>query len=644
MWLLGDGIDPYDIANSQRNIAAMAKPLTADESAFINETMAKVASGEITPQQIQAERNLVAFSHRKADELRAIGERMGYLYDPVNKNKYFTDDELVAKGAVPSRSHYITHNINQTIDELQMKKDRRTGDAQNFFARKVGTDINIDEMIQRQDIREGLVQNWDLSFKSMIGHESYLYNMETAFESTKELAKQFDRLRNPLLQDTEKGDIERYLFGGADQPAGGLINFSVRGYKGPGEKVADVISTPGRFIVDKGIDLLNAPLEKYNTIFRVPQMAKDFRTISNYYKRYTYGMAMGLNPPSVVKNSFQSLLTLPVIGTRASLEGYRALWFAKDILKKSNVMLERGFNTHELNVSEFSVIEKVNSAPFRFGEQYMNVAPAYLGSLWKAITKDSKNMQLLQNNYGVSGKSGKSFWDGVDRAMNDGHFRAESRVADYVAELTQFSYSTWSLPKAMWSPQSKVFAQFMTWPVNYWGTYLPIMASWLWKGEGPFGKMNWWQRSAILKHVVIAEGIALLGQSQGIDLGFISPIHPVINAIQNSKEGQVSNPISSPWITGFAPLANGVQSVIQDVGFPIGKGQMPTAQQWLMPARKAFLFNARPKTVPEAIIPGSLGRNIVGIAEGDKELEALLGVGLGKNNSGADRRTRQPRR
>jgi hypothetical protein len=468
--------------------------------------------------------------------------------------------------------------------------------------------------------------------------------METAFESTEELAKQLDRLRNPLLQVTEKGDIERHLFGGADQPAGGLVNFSVRGYKGPGEKVMDIISAPGRFIVDKGIDLLNAPLEKYNTIFRVPQMAKDFRTISNYYKRYTYGMAMGLHLPSIVKNSFQSLLTLPVIGTRASLEGYKALWMAKDILKKSNVMLERGFNSHELNVSEFSAIEKVNSAPFRFGEQYMNVAPTYLGSLWKAITKDSKNMQLLKNNYGVSTKTGKSFWDGVDRAMNDGHFRAESRVADYVSELTQFSYSPWSLPKALWSPQSKVFGQFMTWPVNYWCTYLPTMSSWLWKGEGPFGKMDWWQRAAILKHVVIAEGIALLGQSKGMDLGFVSPIHPVVNAIQNAKEGQVSNPISSPWITGFAPLANGVQSVIQDLGFTIGRGQMPTFQQWMMPARKAFLFNPKPKTVPQAIVPGSLGRNIVGIVEGDKEVEALLGVGLGKNNTGSGRRTRRRRR
>ena len=655
-FLKADGIDPFDITQSQRTdvfqLATMGgkKGLQTDELDFIKETHAKVRSGEITQEQINAVNNAASFIHRSGDELRALGERLGYLYDTdktpmanglLPKYRYFTEEELVKRKAVSSRSHYITHKIDQSVEEATAGSNRIPYDALSFFAKKSdGTSITIDEMKNRAGVREGLVQNADTAFRAMVNHETYLYHMEPAFESTKDIARIVDRIRDPSLwniTDPEKaiGVIERHLFGGANEIAGGVVGYSVRGRKGSIESGVDRVFNTKQFrwVADKTVDIMNIPFEKFNTMFRVPQIAKDFKTITGHYRRYVYGAAMGMNPPSVVKNSFQSLLTLPIIGTRATIQGMAGVWHGhrggdNSILNKSNMMIERGIHPNEISPDGLTKVENASSYFFRVGEKYVNVAPAYMGSLWKAITKDPNNMRILAN-YGVTKKSGKQFWDGVRNAMNNGEFRAESRVADYVAELTQFSYGPWEMPKAMWSPQAKTFGQFLTWPLNYAGTYLPTMWGWMMKGEGPFGKMNWWERNALLKHLVLAEGIVMTAEHFNINLSFISPLHAPITAIKNTREGKESNEwMQSPWVSGFSPAMKTVQSIVNDWYLPPVEGNRITKKRILAPIRNALLINPNPKTLPQALAPGSLLKSSVKVMEGDKELTPLSIMGL----------------
>ena len=634
MFLYGDGHPVYGDTHPHPKPNTGAK-LTPDEVAFMKETADKVGSGELAITQINTEINGAQYVRNIMDHLSTLGERHGFLYDPANKNKYFTDEELNAKGAVPKRSNYVTHKILQMVEDIEKmdaKQQPYYAEAvRKFFAKHANIPIDIPEMKLRQGTREGLVQNIDTAFRIAIQHEGFKFYMEPAFKQAAKLAKSIDDIH--LVNVLDDKSVSTYT--------AKWINQAFRGQMQKPEKVLNnltrSIQRNSMHGVGKVLSLIRKMIgQEPDNIFSRWEPApyeRAFKTFSNQYRRYVYSTAMGLNPSSVLKNMTQVLLINPIIGTRATLEGMKSVWVGgADALRYSDTYFARGVAIHELSLDNATKISNLVSFPFRLVDQYINCASAFNGSLWRQIFKDKSKLEILRN-YGYEGNSsGKSFWQSMSKAIKSGEFRAEVKMADMVTKRTQFSYVPWDMPKALWSPVGKIAGQFMSYPMNYFTQYLPYLGRMAQTGIGPFGTMSKGERYSLLKHIVQAEGIALMGELSGIDVSYVSPVHAagrgVYNTIQVWRGEQKPNEATYQQgpLPSFPPAINSIMAIGQEVGV-MDSGRPSALKEVLTGPKSALMMDPYAKPGEwTGYLPGSLPRTISKVASGKKSPLALIGI------------------
>ena len=586
MFLYADGISPYGDNFKHINPNTEAK-LTPDEINFIKETSDKVGSGELKDNQINAEINGAQYVRNIMDQLSTLGERLGFLYDPdktplpdgtLKKNRYFTDEQLKANGAVPRRTNYVRHNIQQIVEDVnQMAKENKPyylEGVRKFFEKNPKIKIDIPEMNLRQEQRIGMNQNIDTAFRTVIQHETFKFYMEPAFKQADKLARSVDGIHGVDVGDPKS--VTSYTAKWINQAFRGQMVVSDSFFSE--YKMNNIMKSVQRNAVHgvgKVISTIRKMLNKEpdNLFSQWQPDERAFRTFSNQYRRYVYGMAMGLNPSSALKNVTQVLLVNPIIGTRATLEGMKSVWVGgTDVLHHSDTYFARGVAIHELSLSGATKISNFISFPFRLVDQYINCASAFNGSLWKQIYKDSSKLDILRN-YGYTGNSsGSSFWKALNKAIESGEFRGEVKMADMVTKRTQFSYLPWDMPKSLWSPVGKLGLQFTSYPMNYFTQYLPYLGRMAQTGVGPFGTISKAERYSLLKHIVQAEGIALMGELSGYDVSYVSPVHAAARSVYNTVQvwRRKQKPNEAPYQQGplpsFPPAISSIQAIASGAG------------------------------------------------------------------------------
>ena len=627
IFLYADGINPYDPAKSVRKVG-VGEVLTIDEIKFIEETMDNVASGKISQLQIDAEVNAGEFIRRSMGFFGDMGERLGFLYKPG------TAKELRPEGSVVRMPNYVRHQITQILDETKNSKSPYVLDyIRKFFKHHAKEEINIDELIQRQNQRKDMVQNADVAFRSVIGHEGFKFYMEPSFKSATKLANDIDTMRGiPINADKsvstytagwintafrgQMTDVE----GRIERVIGGVRDAELATYHGLGKTVNNI-----RKMLKRDALEFNWEPTKYD---------RAFKTFSGRYRQYVYTAAMGLNPTSILKNATQIFLVHPLIGTRATLEGLKSIWVGgEDTLKYSDVFFSRGIAIHELEVSALNRVGEIASLPFRYMDQYVNCASAFNGSLWKQIYKDKSKLAIL-NNYGYSGKStGNSFWGSLNKALDAGEFRGEVKMADMVAKRTQFSYLPWDMPKALWGPVGKLGMQFGSWGMNYWTQYLPYLWNMSRTGVGPFGQLSKWERQSLLKHVITMEALASTGEWAGIDISYLSPTHAAVKgALGTIGVLGGDKPTGETYQQGpfpsLPPALSAIKLLAEEYGMATS-GRASKLQQIMAPGKAVLMMDqyAKPSEWP-GYIPGSLPKTIHKVAEGKKSPLALFGINL----------------
>jgi ribosomal protein S25 len=629
IFLYADGINPYDPIKSMRKIGP-DEQLTIDEIKFIEETMDNVESGKISQIQIDAEVNAAEFIRRSMEFFGDMGERLQFLYKPG------TAKELRPEGSVVRMPNYMRHQITQILDEIKNSKSAYVLDyVKKFFKHNVKEEINIDELIQRHNQRKGMVQNADVAFRSVIGHEGFKFYMEPAFKSASKLSNDIDIMRGiPIAADQSvstytagwintafrgqmtnvEGKIERII--------GGVKNAELATYHGLGKTVNTI-----RKMLKRDALEFNWEPTKYD---------RAFKTFSGRYRQYVYTAAMGLNPTSILKGATQTFLVHPLIGTRATLEGLKSVWVGgKDTLKHSDVFFARGIAIHELEVSAINRVVQTVLLPFRFIDQYVNCASAFNGSLFKQIYKDKSKLAIL-NNYGYAGKStGDSFWKSLNKAIDAGEFRGEVKIADMITKRTQFSYLPWDMPKALWGPVGKLGMQFGSWSMNYWTQYLPYLWSMSRTGVGPFGQLSKWERQSLLKHVITMEALAMTGEWAGIDISYVSPTHAIAKgAIGTAGVLSGNKPTGETYQQGpfpSLPPALGSINLLAAEYNMATSGRASKLQQIIAPVKSALMMDPYAKPSDWAgYLPGSLPKTIVKVARGKKSPLAFVGVNLTK--------------
>jgi len=648
IFLATDGIDIHNpnITREMAQSALDARPhggkITDDEWRFISKTAEDIKTGKITPGQIVAEQNAAAFLRHTFDELAELGIRQGKLY---RREDYFEGGKLfgqeIPKGAVPYENSYITHKIGVDITSAKDLDDAKlaaylkavegatsVSDVEKLTAAKVSEDtakfseleaianffektgaaaekVDIKELMHRVGKREGLIENADTAFRAVLHNETNAFMMQPAYEGTMELARMT----------------------GNDHLIDWVTDWINRGIRGiPTKKEAAVEEWVGKGIAKH---IWNPGIGRVFKSTRVEEGQMATRKILGTYRRGANLLALGGNVASALKNSVSILNNIPAIGYKATIEGLRSISTTggKELMKKSNMVFGKGHHVYELDIDALTKIESGASWMFRFGEKWLTTSTAFNGAMYKQIAKNKKSLEILKE-FGYTGRgSGHNFWESVNNAVKGGYFKYEIRQADDIAQRTQSSFAAWDLPKFLWSPMNKTLFQYSNWPLNYFANYLPSLFRWAHDGVSPMGNMNFMERTAIMRHIVMMETAAHLARMNGVDIGYLSPTYTLTESARRMVTGDNSRApyLSSPW-PGLSMLSQAIVSEIQDVLGPMASGQGTSLTNLLKPLRTAFVFNKNPEGPFETWIPGNVAQKVIAVAEGEKSPLELFGI------------------
>lgn len=466
----------------------------------------------------------------------------------VNKEAKVFADMAVAQGRLSHTGkdapkvidHYITHSfdravvdagnareaIEATIKELRIKAGEitdlnalklindeieeltsaATGGTQvslqkiaDLFEHTTKTDVNIPEFLRRINAREGLIENADPAFRTMLGHEAEALYMQPAY-----------RAANAMAGETGNENLIKFTRQ--------WIN-DIRGVPRTG-----FVSEASLEPLAQDISGLLQDGTKWIPWQRLQWQAEDraIRQFSRVFRSASYTAAMGFNPGPVATNMTQSMLTVSAIGWKSTLKGFESLTTTggKSALRHSRLLIGRN-PMHSISLREMSRLSKASGWTFRTVDHWMNVAPAFNGSLYKQLAGNADKMAILRK-YGVP--EGRGFWDTLGKALDAGEFVPEKDVANRIAKLTQYSYLRHDAPTFLRSPLGALFGQFLSWPANYWQSYMPEMAKWMATGTSPFGELGPIARATLLRHILLAETIIQAGDQAGIDLKRHRPV------------------------------------------------------------------------------------------------------------------------
>ncbi len=581
MTKLEDGVATFNVTKGRVAKESWITPVSPEEIAaagFANKEAKVLADMAVAQGRL---------SHTGADAPKVIDHYMTHLFDrsvvEAGLSKEALQAEIkkltlsLADETDPARLKAISDSIEElrgavmadTVVSLE-----RIAELYDFAAK---TDVNIPEFLRRINAREGLIEDADLAFRTMANHETDALYMQPAYKAANAMATETgnDNLRN----FTRK-----------------WIN-DLRGVPTRFEAALEPLAQDVSALLEHG----TAWLPEW-THLQWKAQDRAIRQFSKTFRSRTYLAAMGFNPGPVATNMTQSMLTIGAIGTKSTFKGFESLTTAggKSMLRHSRLLIGRN-PMHTISLREMSRLSKASSYTFRMVDQWMNVAPAFNGSLHKQIAGNADKMAILRR-YGVP--EGRGFWETTSKALDAGEFANEVNIANRVAKTTQYSYLRHDAPAFLRTPLGSAFGQFLSWPANYWQSYIPEMTKWMVSGQSPFGPLSIIERSTLLRHVVLAETLIAAGDQAGIDLRKHRPI---------AFGGDIPIPLPG----GPAPQTTPALRIIQGmVGIATSQGNQRKMNAGILELKKGFMVG--PAALPIVpFFPAGLRRIEKVLTEGD---------------------------
>lgn len=432
-------------------------------------------------------------SHTGEDAPKVIENYITHLFD-----RSATQAGIIEKEAMDiAESLPLGQARDDAIRAVELRAYADVADIAEMYQYKTGIKVDIPEFKRRIGAYEGLIEDADLAFRHFINNETKALYMQPAYEAA-----------NAMAGESGNRNLIRYTRQ--------WIN-SQRGIPTRFEAAIEPNAQDISMLLEYGTRWLP---EWTHLQWKAENRA--VRQFSNWFRAKTYFAAMGFNPGPVATNATQSLLTIGAIGTKSTFAGFGSLATdgGRDILKHSRLLVGRN-PMHLMSLREMSKAGRAGGWAFRQVDQWMNVAPAFNGSLYKQIAGNSDKMAVLRK-YGIP--EGDGFWKSLSKALDAGEFTGEVDIANRIAKLTQYSYLHHDMPAYLSNAIGKALGQFTSWPANYWTSYLPEMAKWMYTGDAPWGKLNMLERATILRHVVLAQALLEGGKQVGVDFSKHSPL------------------------------------------------------------------------------------------------------------------------
>lgn len=501
MTKLEDGVASFNVTATRTAKETWITPVSKEE----------LAAAQYANKEARVFANMAVaqgrLSHTGKDAPKVIDHYMTHLFDrqvvesqlDVDSAKQLAKEMREAADAIPDATLK-----QQALDAAaEIEKAAQSG-AKADLARiadiyqfQTATDVDIPQFLRRVNARQGLIEDADLAFRTMADRESHALYMQPAYQQATGMANA-----------TENDNLIRYTRQ--------WIN-DMRGIPGKAEATLEPNMHDFSLMLEHGTRWLPDW-----THLKWKAEDRAIRQMSKWFRSKTYFAAMGFNPGPIVTNMTQSTLTIGAIGVKPTLAGMQSLSTegGRNILRHSRILIGRN-PMHSIGLKEMSRISRAGNWGFRMIDKWMNVAPAFNGSLYKQIHGNADKMAILRK-YGIP--EGNGFWTSLSKALDAGEFAPESNIANRIAKLTQYSYLKHDTPQFLRGPFGSMFGQFLSWPANYWQSYIPEMAKWMVTGQSPFGPLSATERGTLVRHILLAETLIAAGGDMGIDLKKHRPV------------------------------------------------------------------------------------------------------------------------
>ena len=336
------------------------------------------------------------------------------------------------------------------------------------------------------------------------------------------------------------------------------------------------------------------------------------KALREFRKDITLG-TMGLNSRPVMKNLFQSLLTINTIGSRATMAGMESVYSkgGRRLLGSYHSTLGRGTKMIPLSQIDISTARgwsaltstalRGSLAPFHAVDMYINVAGAGNGALYKLITSKPNRMRELVEfaaTQKISAKAAKTskFWNVLADAVDAGKFGDLVDLANRNIKMTQWSYLPHDMPRHLWGQTGKTVWMYTSWPSNYFTVHLPQLTKQMFTGTGVFGeKVPAATRVALASFVARTAAIIYTGKKLGYDMSHLG----------------LTGPLPQGKLGGFMPIP---LPVTPGVELAYGLGMAVHAAATLPQGAKNFdrawkaAYSSLKNTAPTLIPFGTAGR------------------------------------
>jgi hypothetical protein len=395
-------------------------------------------------------------------------------------------------------------------------------------------------------------------------------------------------------------------------------------------KKFNVFSHPTRSdtILNAQLNRLSNAIEK-STGGRWQATGRSWENFTGHWRQsIARGTLLG-NARPVVRNTFQGLLSIPLIGSKATVAGYSSMFTrgGRGILNDLDFTVGRGPRGRKIL---FSAVDITNTKSWdsmlTYGgiaavDKYMNTAAAVNGYLWKEITGSRRKMQELIEFGAMIGAreqmvKGAGFWDTLQQAIRMGKFKNEVDGARKLLYHTQWNYNRMGAPAYMTSALGRMLGQYTTWPAHFTTTYIrQLFAQGLGK-ETIFGlKPSVNERLALFKYVAMVACVAEVGRRMGVNTDFMwKGLFPAGRIYGQEVPFPVSPSLET--VIGVGAVVGGTFKGLANVALGSMENNNKMLDQGISMLSKSGLAN---------VIPGYTGgKRLYEVMEGEREPYELL--------------------
>jgi hypothetical protein len=283
----------------------------------------------------------------------------------------------------------------------------------------------------------------------------------------------------------------------------------------------------------------------YSHVFGKEMSERSFERFAGEMRKLAYGGTISFNTRSLIKQGFQSQLTIATIGNKATLAGWESMFTpgGKQLLKHFPVTV--GGNRLAMSSFDISTKEGLNrltttyanaikfgAKPFSAVDMYMNVAGAGNGALFYIANNSQANLNRVVEYAAKKSVQKKltpqNFWDTLASMADDGLIDDWIDMANRNIKVTQFSYNPWDMPAHLWSSVGKNTLQFTNWPSHFFGAFIPQMYRQAVKGVNVFGlRATAAQRIAPFSYITKMAAIAAVARGMGYNMDYLAITGPL---------------------------------------------------------------------------------------------------------------------